>query len=321
MRCTIIIALCVLGGVAYADKAKPWEEGSTTVQREQAHKLFSEGNDHFFKREYSKALALYEQAIDAFDHPRIRLARSEVLVLLGRPADAQVQLDAALKYGAEPFDPDEHGRALELQKTLAKQLGTIVVRCSTDGAQLTLDGTDLLTCPGEAKRVVMPGRHQIVGKKDGYIPLTQDVLVDPAKEAIANVALKRLEAAAGFRRERRWPAWKPWAVVVGGAGVALLGAPLQWRASVNMQRFRDAVGACGTGGCPGGDPVFDIESRAKWYNRGAIGLFVVGGAGVVAGLAGVYMNRERLVKEKAPGVVFAPSVTSSGIVLTLSGDL
>jgi tetratricopeptide (TPR) repeat protein len=315
-----LLIICVVAVSAHADKGRPWERGSTLAQRERAHKTFSEGNDHFFRREYAKALELYEQALVEFDHPRIRLAAAETLVLLGRPDAAQADLDAALQYGAEPFDPDEYARAKELQKTLARQLGSVVVKCTTEGAQLTLDGKDLMMCPGEATRVVMPGRHQIVGKKDGFIPLTEQVLVEPARQAKTTVELKPLEVAAGFTRQRRWRAWKPWAVVAGGAGLALLGAAVQWRASAKMDDFRDAVSACGLAGCPAGDPAFDLESRATLYNRIAISMWVTGGATVVAGLVGVYMNREKLVPmESGPNVTLAP--TSGGLLLTLSGDL
>lgn len=319
-RPALLVILCVLGAIAHADAPKPWEQGSTPAQREQAHETFSAGNDHFFKREYAQALELYEQALAQFDHPRIRLAAAEVLVLLGRPEEAQLQLDAALKYGAAPFDPDEYSRAQELSKTLAKQLGTLVVTCTTDGAQLSLDGKDLLTCPGQATRVVMPGRHQIIGKKDGFIPLTEEVLVDPAKTATKAVTLKPLEVAAGFTKQRRWRPWKPWTIVGGGAGIALVGGALQWRASVKMDAFRDAAAACGTAGCPAGDPAFALESRAKLYNRVAVSLFIAGGAVSVVGLVAVYVNREKLVRlETNQTVGITP--TTGGLVLTLSGDL
>ena len=37
--------------------------------------------------------------------------------------------------------------------------------CKEVGAKVTLDGEELFTAPGEATRVLKPGKHQIVGSK------------------------------------------------------------------------------------------------------------------------------------------------------------
>lgn len=322
MRWSHVIATVALAAAEVrAEAPRPWEGHSTPAQRERAHEVFSAGNDHFFRREYAKALERYEAALAIFDHPRIRLATAEVLVVLGRPAEAHAHLEQALRFGAAPFDADEHARALELQATLGKQLGTVVVACTTAGAQLTLDGQPVLTCPGEARRIVMPGRHLLIGKLDGYIPVTSELLVEPAKQVTQQVTLQRLEATAApvtFTHQRRWTPWKPWAVVAGGVGLALVGVPLRLRATDTLARFRDAVDACGPSGCAGGDPAFDLEARANRQNTAAISLWIAGGAVAVAGLVGVYFNRERLVPAgRSPNLVIAPMLTDTTVGLTI----
>ena len=75
----ILVLLCIASGIAVADGAKTWERDTTAKQRDEAHKTFSAGNDAFFRRDYAKALDLYEQALARFAHPRIRLAAAEVV--------------------------------------------------------------------------------------------------------------------------------------------------------------------------------------------------------------------------------------------------
>src|SRR5262245_44417226 len=142
LRAIVVTAALAVPAASVAESAKPWEQGTSQTQRDEAHRLFTAGNDRFIKRDYAGALALYEQAIAVFDHRRIRLAMVRTLILLGRPADALGQLERALRWQQAPFDPDEYAEALEHKKTLGRQVATLVIRCTTPGAHLTLDGQD-----------------------------------------------------------------------------------------------------------------------------------------------------------------------------------
>ena len=308
---------------------RPWEKGSTQDQRDRAHGIFSEGNDHFFKRDYARAIELYEQAIVVFDHPRIRLALARTLIRVGRPADAHPHLVSALRWGAAPLDAEEYAEALDQQAALSRQLGVLVIRCRARGARLTLDGRDIAPCPGEQRHVVMPGRHQVVGKQVGYLPFTEDAVADAGRETPFDVELKTLEAAAV--KQRRWATWKPWAVVGGGAVLALAGLPFRRLATTNINRYKERVAAlCAPDRCDPNKPedadnlaqalaLAPIESRAKLENGIAISLWVLGGAVVTTGLVTVFLNREHLLIPKTESLVVTSLISQDVVGIGVIG--
>lgn len=283
------------GPAAPAAAAKPWEAGTSEARREEAYALFVEGNDHFVKRRYPQALDGYQRALAIFAHPRIHLSMVRTLLLLGRPAEAHEHLVAALRFGAPPFEPDEYAEALEHRSSLERQLGQLVVSCDTPEARLTLDGQHLVTCPGTVTRVVMPGRHEVVGTRRGYLTATREVVGEAGRCTAVSIQLATLRVTTAVT-VRRWTSWKPWAVLGGGALVAAAGIPLQVRASSNMDRFRQRANElCGTESCELPASLRDLESRAELQNRVAITAFAVGAAGIAAGAVLLYVNRERTI--------------------------
>jgi hypothetical protein len=286
MRLAAICVVC-LAGRAAADDA-PWQRGTTAPQRSESHRLFAQGNESFYRHDYARSLSLYEQALAIFAHPRVELAISETLALLGRPAEAYDHLAAALKFGVAPFDEDEYARAKALRDAVSRQVGTLIVGCVLDGARVTLDGRELPACPGTTRRVVMLGPHQIVGRMAGRLTTTENVVVAAGQEVNVQV---RLDPVPVYGRP--WAPWKPWAVVGGGVAIALAGVPLQLAAQSNIDAFRQKVASCGTLGCPSGDPAFRLEARSKLENRLAIAAWSIGGAAAATGLVLVYLNRER----------------------------
>ena len=306
---------------------RPWEQGSTADQRDHAHGIFSEANERFFKRDYGPAIELYEQALAVFDHPRIQLALARTLIRVGRTADAHPHLVSSLRFGAAPLDAEEYADALELQASLAKQLGQLVIRCKRLGGRLTLDGKPIQPCPGEQRQVVMPGRHEIVGMQAGYLTFTAEVVAEAGGETVQDVELHRLETATV---RRRWSSWKPWTVVASGGVVVLSGVAFRLLAGHNLDVFAaDVAMYCPIAGCAPGSPEFQtlkemhvdaLEARGKLEDRVAISLWVVGGAVLAPGVVGVWMNRERMV----PGVerlVVTPLLSPSGIGIGIAAEL
>lgn len=168
MRPLIIVVVLVLRATGWAD-GEPWKEGVTAERQQTARQLLEEGNAQFLERNFATALAKYEAAVVVWDHPAIRFNMVRTLVQLGRLVEAYDNLDLALKYGAEPLEENLYEEALTYQKSLAKQVGEIVVTCTQYGVQLTLDGQPVLTCPGSRTRRLLPGHHQLVGKKAEYL--------------------------------------------------------------------------------------------------------------------------------------------------------
>src|SRR4051794_28982742 len=96
--------------VAAADG--PWEAGVDEHVRVQAQKLFEEGNQLFAQQAHKPALEKYRAAIALWDHPLIRLNKAITELQLDRVLEAADDLDAALRYGREPFRDNEYANAL-----------------------------------------------------------------------------------------------------------------------------------------------------------------------------------------------------------------
>ena len=79
-----------------------------------------------------------------------------------------------------------------------------------------------------------PGRHQLVARKDGKLTQTEALVLLPGQTQTTTVALLDIGSAAV---SRRWSSWKPWAVVGGGAVLALTGGALQFRARQNRDKL------------------------------------------------------------------------------------
>jgi hypothetical protein len=128
------------------------------------------------------------------------------------------------------------------------------------------------------------------------------------------------------RYRRRWSAWKPLAVVGGGAAITLLGGTFHLLARGNFRDYDDGVVACG--GCdPEETGLADKKSSAEWQQSAAVVSYAVGGVALAAGITLVYMNRSRSYRidvdrlesgATPPPVAVAPLIGPSVVGLTTS---
>lgn len=314
MRAALLL-LVLATAVAHAD-GEPWKKGVTAEQQQAAKKLLDEGNELLLQRDWNAALAKYQQAIHEWDHPGIRFNIVKCLVQLDRTLEAVDNLELALQYGAAPLDETVYGEALAYQKMLANEVSSVSVSCK-DPIDITLDGQPLGTCPGTAKRRVLPGPHQIVGKRAGFLTRTLELVVLGGKEQSVPVTLEPLTASG--KVVRRWASWVPWAVVGSGVAVGAAGGILDARAFSNRDAYNAAVQMCGTQGC---DPDYrsHLQDTALLENRVSIGMFVAGGAAIVTGGVMLYMNRARIVyPDRKEQLMPTASVTPTGATLGVTG--
>ncbi|HEY5946285.1 MAG TPA: hypothetical protein VIV40_12370 [Kofleriaceae bacterium] len=309
----VAIALLLAAATAHADN-EPWKQGVSPERMETAQRLLESGNALFLERNYTAALAKYQQALEAWDHPSIRFNMVRALIQLDRVVEAYDNLELALKYGAAPLEENVYSEAVSYQKLLAKQIANVVVDCKQPGAQLTLDGQQLLTCPGTQRRRVLPGQHQIVGKLAGHLTRTIEVFVVGGKDEHATLSLEPLAAAATVTH--RWQTWIPWAVVGGGVVLLGLGGVAETIAVRDHDRFYDRVAReCAPTGCPA-DFASDLKDQAVVENRIGIGLMSAGAATLIGGGVMLYMNRWRTVYgQDAPRVdaAFVPTATGANV--------
>ncbi len=333
----VVVAVMAMGLVTTAAQArggravKPWRAGVTATQRWAAQKLLRKGNALMIRLDHAKALTVYREAIGHWDHPAIQFNIAQCLIQLDRPLEAYAALSKALRYGQAPHSPSHYRQALGYKKLLLGRLAWLTVRCSVPGARVTVNGKDWFVGPGEEKRLVLPGRHQILAAKKKFVTSTRRVVVMPGKVEVVKLVLVPMTVvgAGGVRTEtkRRWKRWMPWTVLGVGAAVALAGLPLALKSRSESDAFDSYIKATCTQPAEGGDlpgclvstipaSVYDHQSAGETYSKASIAVFAVGGAAVVAGIVLVILNRGRLVEVEGEDPSNPPK-SGAGTVMVL----
>jgi hypothetical protein len=305
----------------------PWYCGVTEEDQEQALALYAEGNQLFDDSLFTAAVTKYEQAVEHWDHPGIHYNLMMALVALDRPIEAYQSNILALRHGPGALEPEEHRRAEDYQKLLRGRVAELTVSCDEPGAVVSLDGKNILKGPGKTLVFVLPGQHELVARKRGYLA-THHALTLIAATSVS-VRLRMLPESEALITTRAWPAWQPWAVVGAGVSVGLVGGLLEWRAGTNNRAFQQLflTDCQAPDGCREVEYTDAMESRQLRYRlyRGlGHGALATGGAAMVGGLVLVYLNRpheiENPERQRLVRVSLTPIVVpdASGLAVKLS---
>jgi hypothetical protein len=316
--CALLCCLSGYGGhVAHADD-KPWANGVSDSEQKAALSIYNEGNTEFEESHYTQALAKYREAIQHWDHPAIRFNMAVCLINLDNPLEAYDDIEKALKYGDAPLGKEVYAQGLSYEKLLKGQIATLEVKNKEPGADVSLDGNKLFSGANDVTKLLLPGEHQVVATKPGYITATIPLVLIPGKTTVADVKMIELKAAP-TKMVRRWKTWKPWALVIGGAAMAgIIGGALELQSSNDFSTYDREVGqAClmgctGTGSMMGQLPqsTADIKSTAHFENIMAISAFAVGGAALAAGIVALVLNQPHavVITEKPKTISVIPVV-------------
>jgi hypothetical protein len=295
---------------------RPWADGASDQAQKQALALFEDGNRLFESSEHAAALAKYREALKVWDHPAIRYNAAVALINLDQPLGANENLELALRFGNAPFSPDTYQQALTYRKLLRGQLAELKVFCAASGADVALDGTSLFVAPGEATRWLSPGAHQLVARKPGSLTETRSLSLLPGKPAIETLELHEI-GSLPTRTVQRWPTWKPWAVVGGGALLALAGVPVLLDARSDLNAYDAQIADKCRAGCAAGtvpQAATDLRDRAHTKNIVAVSLFAVGGAAAVTGIALAILNQPRTVPADEQAHAAVTPLVGPGVV-------
>ncbi|MBC7976019.1 MAG: hypothetical protein H7138_13690 [Myxococcales bacterium] len=152
-----------------------WAAGVSDAEQALARQLYAAGNHAFVERRYAEALATYKRAITHWDHPAIRFNMVVCLMELGQPIEARGHLDRSLAFGVAAIGPDAHAKAIAHRERLDRMLVRLTLDCPEPGEEILLDGQLIFVGPGQVSRYVLPGEHQVVGTKRGYLPATKRI--------------------------------------------------------------------------------------------------------------------------------------------------
>ncbi len=301
--------------------SRPWAANVSEEDQTIALGFYGEGNTEFLYSRFAQALERYRKAVARWDHPAIRFNMAVALINLGQLVEARDSLERALAYGAAPLGDDVHVQALTYRKLLDGQLARLALRCAEPGAAVTLDGKLVLTGPGEASAYLLPGDHQLVATKPGFLTTSRTLTLTGGAAADAVIELVRFEPAPTL--ERRMPRWKPYSVVAGGAVVAGLGGLLYAWAAHDYGTYDDRVRSACPRGCNTAQvaalpDLRAIEDSADRKQTVAAVLLVGGVATLAVGAVTVYRNQPRAVRLRSTVIAVGPS--AGGARLSVRGS-
>lgn len=300
----------------------PWSKGVSDANQQRALQLFREGNVFFEQAKYTEAVARYEQALAAWDHPNIRFNMAICLINMRQPLVAWTHLQQALRFGEAPLGKPHHDQALTYVAVLESSLAQVTVKSSQDGLVVMIDGVKALDGPGENAMKLLAGKHQLVATKSGFTTESRALDLEAGKPIVAEVLLSPVTVAVErVNYERRWPWWVPWSVAAGGAVLGITGGGIYVAANNQMKSYDNALKTICPEGCADADIPAELTAKMKNARRNsgvAIGMWIGGGAMVVAGGVMAVLNRPtREVHGVTPMVSVSPDHVGVGLSVAL----
>lgn len=278
---------------------KPWNRGVPMEDRLKAREIYYAANSHLDIPLFAQAAEKYQEALALYPHPAIYFNLAIAQLNLVQPVASYESFRRALAHGPGPIGEEQYGHGVRYLERLEQQLGHLEIHCDQAGAEVTLDGRPIFTGPGRFEGVVVPGEHQILASKAGYLPATERVVVSAGERMEVALTLRLPERTV---TERYMPAWIPWASLAAGA-TALGAAGYYDRQS---SRALSAFDARVTERCPRGCTTIVEPDLTPRHNRAerqrhiAQGLYIAGSVVVVGSAVLLYLNRERVVSRQAP---------------------
>ncbi len=300
----------------------PWNKGVPQATRAEAREVFLEGNRLFKIPLFSRAVEKYSEALEKWKHPAFYFNLAIAQINLGQWLEARESLESALKYGPDPLRADRFEEAKKQLVDVEHHLGRIQVRCSTPGAEVTLDAATLFTGPGQRELWVTASAHEVTAKKTDYGTQARRVAVAPGAQEAVELTLRKMVLEDP-------PKWKYWTLVAAGAGVAAASGVLHGLSAHDFSSFDSGFAklTCAPMGCKQDQISSQLNSRlnrARLEQRIAVGGYIAGGALIATGAVLLNFARPRLVEQDDAalrgGVSLAPVVSSDmlGVVVTVN---
>jgi hypothetical protein len=347
MNKLIVVALCVGVGTAAADDApqkpnekagkdetlqnggdvRPWAQGVAQPEQKRALELFHDGNVSLNDGLFAKAADNYREALKHWDHPAIHYNLSLALMNLDQTIDAYDNMQAAVKFGEAPLQSkDKFDNAKQYIVLLEKQVASVSVACDKPGAKVSLDGKEVFVAPGKFETRVLTGKHQFVAEKQGYTTRINAPYIGPGEKF--RIELKLYTADELTRYHRKWDAtWVPWAVMGGGALIAIGGGLAELSAQSSYSDYDKKVQSCSmnNSGCASSKELTDLRSSGDSKKTlGYVG-YGVGAAAILIGAGLAYINRPEAYQIRAEDlgdekqVSVTPILTPDGAGASIQG--
>jgi hypothetical protein len=274
---------------------RPWAVGIAADRQEAALKHLQEGNGLLKESLFVAAAKVYRQALAEWDHPGIHYNLALALLNLDQPVEVYQHLEAAIRFGADPLDPEKLEHAKSYLRIIEKQVASVEVRCAVEGAEVTFDGQPLFRAPGRYQGLVRAGTHTITASKAGFT--TTSRTENLAYDKRTSLDLKLYTAGDLIEYRRRYPVWRPAAVAALGGALLVTGVIFTVQSRNNFNAYDgSSLNLCRGGtlpGVPGCAPddgnyaaLKHLREKGETYQRLATVSYIAGG---VIGAAGVLL--------------------------------
>lgn len=301
----------------------PWSVGVSKEAQKLALQLFNEGNSLFEQSKYTEAVAKYEAALTAWDHPNIRYNMASCLINMRQPLAAWVHLEQALRFGEEPLGKRIYAEARRAVAILDSSLADLTVESDQPGIRIMVDGDEVLSGPGRHSMRLLPGRHQLVASRSGHVTLSRALDLPAGRQVTEQIALAREQVRVVRENyERRWSWWVPWSVAGAGVVIGLAGTGVYIDARSDIRQYDRALADLCPSGCTDDQiprSLAQDEKDARRKSGVAIGMWSAGGALLLTGAMMAILNRPQLHETRRPQplVTIAPGFISVGASFAL----
>jgi len=163
--------------------------------KSRAQALLREGTQLYEEGGYPDALTKFEQAYALYPSPKLLFNMAKTARALGRPVDA---IEAFERFLAEATDvpPEMVESAKRSVAELSLNVGSLMIDCSTAGAEISVDGKRIGLAPIMKLLRVVPGNHQVTATHPSALPAVENVVVAAGTAQTVGLRLRPFAQAA-----------------------------------------------------------------------------------------------------------------------------
>ncbi|MGE0791173.1 MAG: PEGA domain-containing protein [Sandaracinaceae bacterium] len=183
----VLIALSAMG-----PRAAVAQDDET---RERARENFEAGVARFEAGDFQGALERFQEAYRIAPHPSVRVNMANCYERLDRPLEALHHFEGFLAEAESPT-PQQRREVQAAIQRLRAQLGDLRLTIAPDGAQVTIDGEQVLRAPILQAVTLARGVHVIEVQMDGFEPERQEIRIAGGDTQRVSVRLSRADPAA-----------------------------------------------------------------------------------------------------------------------------
>lgn len=322
----LALAFITSSGLAGAQQPQP-AVNPVTAAMDKADELYRQGNEAYKQNKLKDAYGFYRDAWNLKKSYDIAGNLGAVELAINMPRDAAEHLLHSLRQFPANGKPEARDKTRQRLEEALKQIGTVFIKVSVDGADVLIDGRSIGKAPLEQEVFVEPGGRKVEAKIDGYEPASQTLQVGKGTTHQVSLKLKKTAPPPPVAVTPTRPSWTVPVIVVGaslaaasfgtGIGLFVASGAKGSEADEKLAELKRTHGAIPCPAAPGCSEVKDLRADHDTFHNVAIGTFVLGGVFAAATVSSVFLLGPKRSKTE-PEVRVAPAVgpTSRGLFVT-----